>query len=96
MAMLGLLELMASQDASTVEMFEAAKYANAFWYPQQILEVATAFKVADKRDFAQVDARTLVSYQYSSISGFQSVHQWLSQNGLLEQAPSGGGSCGVR
>jgi hypothetical protein len=96
MAMLGLLELMASQDASINQMFKAAKYVNAFWYPQQMLEVATAFKFADNKDFSQVDARTLVGYQYSSISGFQSVHQWLSQNGLLEQAPGGGGSCGVR
>lgn len=96
MAMLGLLELMASHDASAAEMYEAAKYANAFWYPQQMLEVATAFKATEKVDFAQVDAKTVVSYKYSSISGFQSVHQWLSQNGLLEQAPSRGGSCGVR
>ena len=69
---------------------------NAFWYPQQMLELATAFKASDKVDFAQVDAKTVVSYQYSSISGFQAVHQWLSQNGLLEQAPSSGGSCGVQ
>jgi hypothetical protein len=96
MAMLGLLELMASQGASTAEMFEAAKYVTAFWYPQQMLELATAFKAADKQEFALVDAKTVVSYQYASISGFQAVHQWLTQNGLLEQAPSGGGSCGVK
>ncbi len=96
MAMLGLLELMASQDASTVEMFETAKYVNAFWYPQQMLELATAFKASEKVDFAQVDAKTVVSANYSSASGFQAVHQWLSQNGLLEQAPGGGGSCGVK
>ncbi len=96
MAMLGLLELMASQNASSAEMFEAAKYVTAFWYPQQMLEIATAFKASDKQAFAQVDAKKLVSYQYSSISGYQAVHQWLSQNGLLQQAPSGGGSCGVK
>ncbi len=96
MAMLGLLELMASQDASTAEMFDAAKYVTAFWYPQQMLEIATAFKSVDKGDFTQVDAKTVVSYQYASISGYQAVHQYLSQNGLLEQAPSGGGSCGVK
>ena len=83
MAMLGLLELMASQGASTAQMFETAKYVTAFWYPQQMLELATAFKAADKQEFAQVDAKTVVSYQYASISGFQAVHQWLSQNGLL-------------
>ncbi len=96
MAMLGLLELMASQNASTDEMFKAAKYVTAFWYPQQMLEIATAFKATQKVDFDQADPRTVVSGQYASISGFQAVHQWLAQNGLLEQAPSTGGSCGVR
>lgn len=96
MAMLGLLELMASQNASSDEMFETAKYVIAFWYPQQMLEVATAFKAANNVDFAKVDAKTIVSSQFASISGFQAVHKWLSQNGLLEQAPSSGGSCGVQ
>ncbi|OGO11192.1 MAG: hypothetical protein A2032_05065 [Chloroflexi bacterium RBG_19FT_COMBO_49_13] len=96
MAMLGLLELMASQNASSEEMFETAKYVNAFWYPQQMLEVATAFKASKNVDFAEADAKTVVSDQYSSGSGFQAVHQYLSQNGLLEQAPSSGGSCGVQ
>jgi hypothetical protein len=96
MAMLGLLELMASQDASADQMFEAAKYVTAFWYPQQMLEVATLFKATQKVDFAKADSRQVVSSQYSSGSGFQAVHQYLSQNGLLEQAPSSGGSCGVQ
>ena len=96
MAMLGLLELMAAQNASSDAMFEAAKYVTAFWYPQQMLEVATVFKATQNVDYAQADARDLLSNQYSSGSGYQAVHQWLSQNGLLEQAPSSGGSCGVR
>jgi len=96
MAMLGLLELMASQNASADEMYSAAKYVNAFWYPQQMLEIATVFKVSQNADFAQADASQVVSGQYSSSQGFQAVHQWLSTNGLLEQAPSSSGSCGVR
>ncbi|OGO29166.1 MAG: hypothetical protein A2136_03775 [Chloroflexi bacterium RBG_16_54_11] len=96
MAMLGMLELMASQNASEDEMYETAKYVTAFWYPQQMLEVATAFQALKSVDFAQADAKTVVSNQFMSGSGFQAVHQWLSQNGLLEQAPSSGGSCGVK
>lgn len=95
MAMLGLLELMASQNASADEMFAAAKYATAFWYPQQMLEVATVFKATQNVGFAQADARQVVSNTYSSGSGYQAVHQWLASNGLLEQAPSNGGGCGV-
>lgn len=96
MAMLGLLELMASQNATSQQMYEAAKYVNAFWYPQQMLEIATAFKIANKVDFAQADASEVVSRKYSSASGFQAVHQYLAQNGLLQQAPGSGGSCGVK
>ena len=96
MAMLGLLELMASQNATADQMYEAAKYVTAFWYPQQMLEVATAIKAIRNLDFVKADAREVVSNQYASGSGFQAVHQWLSSNGLLKQAPSSGGSCGVQ
>jgi len=96
MAMLGLLELMASQDATADEMFAAAKYVTAFWYPQQMLEVATLFKATQNVDFARADARQVVSSKYSSGTGFQAVHQWLASNGLLEQGPNSGGSCGVQ
>ena len=95
MAMLGLLELMASQGASVDQMFTAAKYANAFWFPQQTLELAKFFQARQGVDFAQADARQLVGKGYSSESGFPTVHKWLADNGLLEQAPSAGGSCGV-
>jgi len=96
MAMLGLLELMAAQNASSDDMFETAKYVTAFWYPQQMLEVATVFKATQNVDFTEAEARQVVSKQYSSGSGFQSVHQWLASNGLLQQAPNSGGSCGVQ
>jgi hypothetical protein len=96
MAMLGLLELMASQGASVDEMFQAAKYVNAYWFPQQTLEVAVALKAAKNLDFEQADARLVVGQSMSSSSGFQAVHQWLAQNGKLEQAPQVGGSCGVK
>jgi hypothetical protein len=95
MAMLGLLELMASQDATTEEMFQAAKNVNAFWFPQQTLEQAIYFKMTEKLSYKDIDARSIVGQQVSSASGFQRIHQWLSENGLLEQSSSGGNNCGV-
>jgi len=95
MAMLGLLELMASQNASEDEMFDAAKYVNAYWYPQQAVEIATYFQANKNTDFAQADAQQVVSQQVSSASGFREVHSWLVSNGLLQQAPNSGGNCGV-
>jgi hypothetical protein len=95
MAMLGLLQLLASQGATAEELYEAAKYVNAFWYPAQSLEIATFFKASLEQSFAEADSRLLVGRSYSSGSGFQAVHQWLAVNGLLEPAPKGGNGCGV-
>lgn len=95
MAMLGVLELMASQAATADEMFTAAKYINAFWFPQQAYKIAAVFKLANGQDFVQADSRVMAGPQFSSGSGFKAVNQWLSENGRLEQAPGGGNSCGV-
>jgi hypothetical protein len=93
MAMLGLLELMASQGASTDEMFSAAKYINAFWFPQQTLETAVYLKTAQNTDFVNADARLVVSKRFSSGSGAKAVHQALQSAGLLEKTPGQGNSC---
>jgi len=93
MAMLGLLEMMASQNASVDEMFNAAKYVNAFWFPQQTLETAIYLKSNEGTDFADVDAKLVVSDKFSSASGASRVHQSLQASGLLKQTPSQDGSC---
>jgi hypothetical protein len=96
MAMLGLLQLMAAQGANEAELYEAAKYVNAFWYPAQNQVLAAFFQAVTGEEFAAVEPAVLVSGTYSSGSGFQTVHQWVAQNGLLEQSPAGkGGGCGV-
>jgi len=93
MAMLGLLELMASQGASTDQMFEAAKYVNAFWFPQQNLETALYLKANQDLDFEVADARLVTGVGLSSGAGFAEVHQQLQTSGLLPQAANQGGSC---
>ncbi|MDP2966099.1 MAG: hypothetical protein Q8N39_08715 [Pelolinea sp.] len=95
MAMLGLLELMASQDATVEEMMQAAKYVNAFWFPQQTLEQAIYFKKVEGKAYQDVDARTVLGPQFSSVAGFAKVHQLLSDKQWLPAAPNTGGSCGV-
>jgi hypothetical protein len=84
MAMLGVLELMASHNATVDEMFTAAKHINAFWFPQQTLEIALVFQNAKGQDFVQADPREFVGSNFSSASGFQGVHQWLAENNLLD------------
>ena len=93
MAMLGLLELMSSQNASVDEMFNAAKYVNAYWFPQQTLETAIYLKTNQGTDFAKDDARLVVGKELSSASGAGMVHQSLQSSGQLQQTPSRGGGC---
>jgi len=93
MAMLGLLELMASQGASADEMFQAAKYVNAFWFPQQTLEIALDLKANRDMGFAEADARLVTGQEFSSGSGFGAVHQRLQTLGIVPQTQGGGGSC---
>jgi hypothetical protein len=93
MAMLGILELMASQDATADQMFEAAKYVNAYWFPQQTLEAAVYLKANQGIDFAGADPRLIVGRSMSSASGSKRVHADLQSKGLLQQAPGQGGSC---
>lgn len=93
MAMLGILELMASQGASTDEMFQAAKYVNAYWFPQQTLEIAVYLKSNEGIDFVDADARLVVGNELSSASGSAMVRKNLQDKGLLQQAPGQGGNC---
>jgi hypothetical protein len=95
MAMLGLLELMASQGASTDQMLTAAKQVNAYWFPQQTLELAVFFKVARGTEYADIAPRAAVGIDHFSYSGYSTVSQWLDRNGLLGQLSGSGVSCGV-
>ena len=95
MAMLGLLQLLAFQGASEAQMLEAAKHANSFWFPQQAMEVAAYFLVTQGLAYEQVAASDAVGRDLFSGTGFNDLHNWLSENGLLQEVQGQGGSCGV-
>jgi hypothetical protein len=95
MAMLGMLQLMAAQGATEDEMYEAAKYINAFWFPQQAMETAVYFQATMDLAYADVDGRLAVGSEVFSATGYQGMYQWLAEGGQLPQAPEGGPSCGV-
>jgi hypothetical protein len=93
MAMLGILELMASKGATADQMFEAAKYINAYWFPQQTLEAALYLKANQGIDFVDAHPRIVVGEGISSASGAKMVHADLQSKGLLQQAPGQAGNC---
>ena len=95
MAMLGLLQLLASQGASEGQMREAAKYANSFWFPQQAMEMAAFFFLTQGLTYEQVAPSETVGRENFSGTGFNDLHRWLADNGLLQEAPRQGGNCSV-
>lgn len=94
MAMLGLLELMASQNSSVDEMFTAAKYVNAYWFPQQALETAIFLKANQDVDFGRADPHVVTGKDFFSATGSAKVYASLQTSGLLPKTPGSGDSCG--
>ena len=91
MAMLGLLELMASQGASEEEMYKAALAVNSYWFPDTYLTIATYMQENKGVAWEDVAPKEVLGSAYSSSAGFQEI---LSQ----ASAPStggGGSGCGV-
>ncbi len=89
MAMLGLLELMASQGLGEKEMYRIALQVNSYWFPTTYLTVAQLFKKQDV-EWKDVDPQKILGFENSSQSGYQQV--------LSKVKPSerrGGGGCGV-
>jgi len=89
MAMLGLLELMASQGVSEADMYKAALAVNSYWFPDTYLTIAKYFQ---KRgvDWNSVDPKEVLGSAYSSASGYQQI--------LADVEPvqhQGGGGCGI-
>lgn len=72
MAMLGLLELMASEGASEEKIYRAALEANSEWFPDAYRNIAKYF-AAKGLTLAEVGAKEILSAKYSSASGYQNV-----------------------
>ena len=89
MAMLGLLELMASQGANEADMYRTALQLNIYWFPGQYEAIKTFF-ASKNIDWNTASPEKILSAEFSSASGFQKV---LSQ--IQPQEQKGGTSCGA-
>lgn len=89
MAMLGLLELMASYGASEEEMYEAALKVNSYWFPDTYLTIAKYFQ---KRGvgWSDVSPKEVLGSAYSGALGYREILKEVEPI----QSRSGGG-CGV-
>ncbi|OGY16201.1 MAG: hypothetical protein A3H88_03230 [Candidatus Blackburnbacteria bacterium RIFCSPLOWO2_02_FULL_44_9] len=91
MAALGYVEIAVSQGISQEQIYKDLLALNSFWFPQQYVEIA-AYMNQQKTEWKDVDPKLILSSQYSSSKGSQSVKQ--SIQGVPGFSIQGGG-CGA-
>ena len=88
MAMLGLLELMASQKVSEQAMWKAALAVNSYWFPDTYMTIATYMK-GKGVGWQAVNPQEILGAAYSSAGGYKNI---ASQVILPKQQQAG---CGI-
>ena len=89
--MLGLLELMASNDSTEEEMYKVAFQVNSLWFPDTYSAIDQYLKM-NSRSLASADPEEILGTEYSSASGYANI---LSQIQTPENKPNTGGGCAV-
>lgn len=90
MAMLGLLELMASQGIGEAEMYKYALKVNAYWFPDTYLTIAKYLQTQGTT-WEKADPQEILGNNYSSGSGYQRIVKQTSP----VQPQGGTPGCGV-
>ncbi len=90
MAMLGLLEFLASSGASEDQMWNAAMTANTIWFPDNYQTIAEYMKEKGI-DIKSVSPQELLGSKYSSASGYANIAAQVTKP--IQKQSSGG--CGV-
>jgi len=90
MAMLGLLELMASQGVSEQDMWKTALAVNSYWFPDTYITIATYMKNKGI-EWKDVNPQEVLGVNYSSGQGFANISSQVVPVGKLQ----GGSGCGV-
>lgn len=88
MAMLALLELMASQNVSEQDMWKTALIVNSYWFPDTYLTIAIYMKEKGV-DWKDVSPQEMLGADYSSAQGFRNIS---SEVVLPKQQQNG---CGI-
>ena len=96
-ALLGVLELAASQGRARDKLYRLARVANAYWYPTHYVEIALYFQEIKSQSWPEVAPETVLSRQFSSVSGWRrNIHIPLQAANLLPRRKQRGQSgCSV-
>ncbi len=89
MAMLGLLELMASQNISEEEMYRVALQVNTHWFPDTYVNIGK-YLAMQGVDWEQADPKEILGLTYSSGSGYSRI-----VTKIPAPTKSSGGGCAV-
>ena len=89
MAMLGLLELMASQGATETQMYKTALAVNSYWFPDTYLTIAQYLQNKGI-DWKAVNPKDVLGGAFSSAQGYAQI---VAQTQPAQGKQSGG--CGV-
>ncbi len=90
MAMLGLLELIASQGVSESDMYKAALAVNSYWFPDTYRTIARYFE-SKNVSWSTVDPREVLGAAYSSAQGYTRIQTLVAP----EPPTQSQGGCGV-
>jgi len=95
-ALLGVLQLGASQGISEEELYKEALAFNSFWFPDYYIRTALYFKVVRKTNWRDVDAKTVMGPDFSAGGPWQqNVLIGLESFPNLIPEPPGGANCGT-
>jgi hypothetical protein len=95
-ALLGLLQLGASQGLQETELYREALAFNSFWFPDNYVRTALWFKVFRATDWPDVEPAEILGFQYSALSSWRrNVDVPLASVSGLIPPPEGGANCGA-
>jgi len=89
MAMLGLLELMASQGVSEADIWKTALAVNSYWFPDTYLTIAMYMQNKNVA-WAEVEPKEMLGANYSSGQGYAKIAAQVTK-----PQQQGGGGCAV-
>lgn len=90
MAMLGLLELMASQGVSEQDMWKTALVVNSYWFPDTYITIATYMK-SKGVEWQDVNPQEILGINYSSASGYKKISSQI----VTPSGSQNGNGCGI-
>lgn len=90
MAMLGLLELMASQGASEQDMWNTALIVNSYWFPDTYLTIAT-YEQNNGIAWENLNPVEVLGRNFSSAQGYANIASQVTK----PEQQGGGGGCSV-